>query len=548
MKDERELQSSFEENLIKQGVISKEQLETVRLEQKRSSISLVEALHRLNVVSEDKLQQFLVNELRLPFFSLKGFTPSEEALSCIASEFAWNYKVIPLTKEQDTLSIGLLDPLNFSLQEQLRFRTGLFVKVYLVKESELTEFLGSFYDRRTEPRGAEGGKEKDFEAGEFEKPSIIEAVNLLIAQAVNSKASDIHIEPHAEKVRVRMRIDGVLKDVSAPSISLYKALVSRIKIMSNLDIAEKRVPQDGRLQVQGEGRDLDVRVSVLPTIYGESVVMRLLSQDKKILTLEQLGMREENLVIFEKAITRTSGMILVTGPTGSGKSTTLYATLSALKSSLKNIITIEDPVEYQLDFCRQIPVNPKVNLTFAAGLRSILRHDPDIIMVGEIRDLETATIAVQAALTGHLVFSTLHTNDAVSAITRLVDMGIEPFLVASCVNVVIAQRLVRSLCPNCKKTVKGIFANSTFPTEEIEVCEPVGCQNCLQTGYAGRIGIFEIMEMTPQIAQTTVKKANADEIAQICKKDGMRFMRDDAWNLVRKGTTSPEEILRVLGM
>ena len=547
MKDEHDLESSFEENLLKEGFISKGQLETVKLEQKRSSISIVEALRRLNIVSEDKLQQFLLKELRISIFPLKDFTPSQEVLSYIPADFAWNHKVIPLVKEQDTLAIGLLDPLNFSLQEQLRFKTGLFIRPYLIKESELADFLSRCYDRRTDRVGAPAETAVEDDKGEFEKPTIIEAVNLLITQAVKSNASDVHLEPHEGSVRVRLRIDGVLEEVTPPSINLYKALASRVKIMSNLDIAEKRIPQDGRFQLQVDQKPLDVRVSVLPTIHGESIVLRLLSQDKKILSLEELGMLEDNLKEYTKAIYQTSGMILVTGPTGSGKSTTLYASLSALKTTAKNIITIEDPVEYELNFCRQIPVNPKVNLTFAAGLRSILRHDPDIIMVGEIRDLETATIAVQAALTGHLVFSTLHTNDAVSAITRLVDMGIEPFLVSSCVNLVIAQRLVRVLCPQCKKSRKAVFEDSPSGKTEIEIYEPAGCQSCLQTGYSGRIGIFELMEMTPEVSQLTVRKANADEITQVCRKHGMRFLYDDGWNLVRKGVTSPQELLRVLG-
>ncbi|MCG8431060.1 MAG: GspE/PulE family protein, partial [Candidatus Omnitrophica bacterium] len=361
--------------------------------------------------------------------------------------------------------------------------------------------------------------------------------------------SDVHIEPVREKMRLRLRIDGVLKEISAPESAQYNAFVSRIKIMANLDIAEKRRPQDGRIDLALEnGEKLDIRVSVIPTIERESLVLRLLRQNKKVMTLNELGMSSENLALYEKLIRRPSGIILVTGPTGSGKTTTLYASLSIIQSEEKNIITIEDPVEYQLDFCRQIHVNPKVNLTFANGLRSILRHDPDIIMVGEIRDLETATIAIQAALTGHLVFSTLHTNDAASAITRLVDMGIEPFLISSCLHGVVAQRLVRVLCPACKsKQEKRLFSEAPFPDKEIAVWEAKGCQSCLHTGFAGRLGIFEVMEMTPEIGRLTVEKAGARDIVSHLRAQGGKFMYDDGWEKVLAGKTGATEVLRVLG-
>jgi type II secretory ATPase GspE/PulE/Tfp pilus assembly ATPase PilB-like protein len=387
------------------------------------------------------------------------------------------------------------------------------------------------------------------------EPSVIEAINLLLLQAVKVNASDIHIEPQEGRMSIRLRVDGVLKDISPFEQNLYNAVVSRIKIMSNLDIAEKRLPQDGRFKVELEEGSLDVRVSVIPTIQGESVVLRLLRQHKKLLTLQELGMSKENYDRYTKLIHRPSGIILVTGPTGSGKTTTLYASLSMLKGTERNIITIEDPVEYQLDFCRQIQVNPKVNLVFATGLRSILRHDPDIIMVGEIRDRETAEIAIQAALTGHLVFSTLHTNDAASAVTRLIDMGIEPFLIASCLNGAVAQRLVRTLCPECKKPVEvETFEKLPFSAprefsdkERAGIYQPKGCQSCLYTGYAGRIGIFEIMEMLPQIGRLTVEKASSEEIINFCRSQGMKFLYDDGWEKVSSGLTSPQELLRILG-
>lgn len=419
-------QLNIEESLVKEGIISAGQLQTLKLEQQRSSTTLVEAIHRLKFVPEDALIDFLSKKLRLIKFSLTDFSPTKELLSLLPADFVWKYKVIPLFREHDELAVGLLDPLNTVLLEELRFRTGLFIKPYLVKEEELNNILIQYYSRRKTERPKSQAALEEL-TKEVSEPTVVEAVNLLLLQAVKANASDIHIEPQEGRMRIHLRVDGVLKDISPFEQNIYNALVSRIKIMSNLDIAERRLPQDGRFKVDLEESSVDIRVSVIPTIQGESIVLRLLRQNKKLVTLQESGMSKENFDKYIKLIHQPSGIVLVTGPTGSGKTTTLYASLMILKSSEKNIITIEDPVEYQLDFCRQIQVNTKVNLLFSTGLRSILRHDPDIIMVGEIRDRETAEIAVQAALTGHLVLSTLHTNDAASAITRLVDMGIEPF-------------------------------------------------------------------------------------------------------------------------
>ena len=538
---------SIEQSLVKEGIVSKEQLQTLKIEQQRSSISLVEAIRRLKFVQEDRLIDFLAEKLHLLKFEANDFAPSKELLALLTADFAWKEKVVPLFKNNDELAVALLDPLDGQLMEELRFRTGLFIKPYLIKEEALVAILGQYYDRRKIPRG-----EREVKIEEVKEdgilPTVIEAVDLLLLQALKVNASDIHIEPQEDKMRLRLRVDGVLKEISPPEASLYNAFVSRIKIMSNLDIAEKRIAQDGRFKVALSDESLDVRVSVIPTIQGESLVLRLLRQHKKLLTLEQLGMAKEHLTIYNRLIQRPSGIILVTGPTGSGKTTTLYASLLTLKTVDRNIITIEDPVEYQLDFCRQIQVNPKVNLTFATGLRSILRHDPDIIMVGEIRDLETATIAIQAALTGHLVFSTLHTNDAASAITRLIDMGIEPFLIASCLNGAVAQRLIRVLCPKCKKAQEAATLTGIPLRENIKSAwQPMGCQECLNTGFAGRIGIFEIMELTPDIGRLAVKRTSSEEIVHFCRGKGMKFLYDDGWEKVVRGETSPQELIRVLG-
>lgn len=541
-------QLNIEQRLIKEGIISQQQLQTLRLEQERSSVSLIKAIRRLNFVPEEILIDFLADKLHLVRFSLANFLPSGDILAFLPAEFCHQNKVIPIFKEGNELAVGVLDPLDTSLLEELRFRTGLFIKPYLVKEEELNNILSQYYDAR-KPKTAPASLVEEQVREEGIKPSAIEAVNLLLRQAVKVNASDIHIEPQEKAMRLRLRIDGVLKEISPPEAGLYSAFISRIKIMANLDIAEKRIPQDGRFNFNTEDEVLDVRVSVIPTIQGESIVLRLLRQNVDLLTLAELGMSKENLDKYSRLIQRSSGIILVTGPTGSGKTTTLYASLLTLKTIEKNIITIEDPVEYKLDFCRQIQVNSKVNLAFATGLRSILRHDPDIIMVGEIRDLETATIAIQAALTGHLVFSTLHTNDAASAVVRLIDMGIEPFLIASCLNGVVAQRLIRVLCPKCKRPYQeseGYPLPSGIP-EGARIYQAQGCQDCLNTGFSGRNGIFEIMELTPTIGRMVVQKSSSEEIVSFCRKQGMKFLYDDGWQKVLSGATTPQELLRVLG-
>ncbi|MDD4940064.1 MAG: GspE/PulE family protein [Candidatus Omnitrophica bacterium] len=548
-------QLNIEESLVKEGIISASQLQTLKLEQQRSAVTLVEAIHRLKFVPEDVLIDFLCKKLRLVKFNLADFTPPKEILQLLPADFTWKYRVVPLSREHDELVVGLIDPLNTALLEELRFRTGLFIKPQLVREDELNDALIKYYDRRKTKRAEGAGVSVEAAVKEVSEPTIVEAVNLLLLQAARVNASDIHIEPQEGKMRIHLRVDGVLKEISPFEQDLYNVLVSRIKIMSNMDIAERRLPQDGRFKIDLEEGSIDVRVSVIPTIQGESVVLRLLRQNKKLLTMQELGMAKENFSKYLRLIQRPSGIVLVTGPTGSGKTTTLYASLMIIKSAERNIITIEDPVEYQLDFCRQIQVNPKVNLLFSTGLRSILRHDPDIIMVGEIRDRETAEIAIQAALTGHLVLSTLHTNDAASAVTRLIDMGIEPFLIASCLNGVVAQRLLRVLCPKCKKPMgEEALKNSSFkiPKEITEdqrrnIYQAQGCQNCLHTGFAGRVGIYEIMEMEPQIGRLTVEKASSEQISSYCRSKGMESLYDDGWKKVASGTTSPQELMRILG-
>jgi type II secretory ATPase GspE/PulE/Tfp pilus assembly ATPase PilB-like protein len=547
---------NLEQSLVKEGLISAEQLQNLKLEQQRSSLSLVKALRRLNLVSEEVLIDFLSKKLNLKRFSLAEFTPVDEILALLPAEFAWKEKVLPLFIDNNQLAVAVSDLLDAALMEELRFRTGFFIKPYLVKDEELVSALRDYYDRRGRERLQAQEAAASAVAVEGSKPSAVEAVDLLLMQAAKFNASDVHIEPAGEgRVHLRLRVDGVLKEISPPEAAIYDAFISRIKIMSNLDITERRLPQDGRFSFSTTSGALDVRVSVIPTLKGESIVLRLLKQDKKILTLKELGMTGENFSRFSRIISQPRGIFLVTGPTGSGKTTTLYASLLALETIEKNVITIEDPVEYNLDFCRQIQVNSKINLTFAAGLRAILRHDPDIIMVGEVRDLETATIAIQAALTGHLVFSTLHTNDSPSAITRLIDLGIEPFLIASCLNGVAAQRLVRLLCPKCKKPIEKVEDCPPFiqelarasPEKNYTIYREQGCRECLNTGYSGRLGIFEVMELTGEIGRLCVEKASSEEIVKVARAQRMKFLIDDGWEKLKEGKTSPDELLRVLG-
>ena len=382
-------------------------------------------------------------------------------------------------------------------------------------------------------------------------PSTIRLVNQIIAQAAEQGASDIHLEPNGHELRVRFRIDGVLVETATVQRRMVLGVISRVKIMSDLDISERRIPQDGRVGLTIDGHHVDLRVVTLPSVHGESVVIRILDKSSIVMELEKLGMAAPERERFERAFHQSFGAVLVTGPTGSGKSTTLYAALAALNTVEKNIITIEDPVEYQLEGITQVQINPKAGLHFHTGLRSMMRADPDIIMVGEIRDRETAQIAIESALTGHLVLSTLHTNDSASAVTRLVDMGVEPFLVASAIDCVVAQRLARKLCQHCKErgiiTAEILRANGIRSQFDMEAYEPTGCPRCNHTGYKGRIGLYEVMIVTEEIRKLTLARAAGPEIAEVAVRQGMRLMRDDGLEKVRHGMTSIQEVTRVVG-
>jgi len=480
-----------------------------------------------------------------------------EVIKKLPSKFVNRYQVMPIKMDNNTLTIATADPLDLHTLDDIGLLLGCEIEVVLTSQEEIEQAIQKYYGvgAQTVQDIISGIKDKkiidqdkevsdDLESLAQEAP-VIKLVNLIIMEAIKKKASDIHIEPFEKEMVVRYRMDGVLYDASPPPKWLYAAIVSRVKLMAEMNIAERRLPQDGRIQLKVGGKQYDLRVSTLPTLYGESVVLRILEKESILFGLEDLGFEESTLEQFKKLINRPNGIILVTGPTGSGKTTTLYAALNKINSPEKKIITIEDPIEYQLKRINQLQVKPKINFGFAQGLRSMLRQDPDIMMVGEIRDLETAEVAVQAALTGHLVFSTLHTNDAASAITRLHDMGIEDFLISSSVIGILAQRLVRLICPECKEEyLPKPELIEKFYTKTL--LKGKGCENCNYSGFKGRTGIFELLIVTDEIQELILQKVNANKIKEQAIKSGMKIMHDDGFQKIQRGLTTIEEVLRVV--
>lgn len=482
----------------------------------------------------------------------------------LSVKFLKEHLVYPLKLDGDTLSVAIADAWKFQALDAIRLATGYRLEIYLGEGKDILEAIERFYgsgaatmekiidDMKEEWVDIKGEEKEDIDHLRYmaSEAPIIKLVNLFITKAVENRASDIHIEPFEDRLYVRYRVDGVLRDVDTPPRRLQSAIISRVKLMANMNIAERRLPQDGRIRLRVSGREVDVRVSTVPTLYGESVVMRLLDRGNILLNLEQLGFPTRDLEVFKRIIEKPYGIILVTGPTGSGKTTTLYAALQKISTHEKKVITIEDPVEYQLVGVNQIQVKPQIGLTFANGLRSIVRQDPDIIMIGEIRDPETAEIAIESALTGHLVFSTLHTNDAAGAITRLLDMGVEHYLVASSLEGVLAQRLVRLLCPLCKEPHRPnpeVLREMRIDLqgEGLTTYRPRGCPECDHTGYKGRVGIFELMAVGDAIRESILSKTSSNIIRQKGVEQGMRLLREDGWEKVKGGLTSVEEVLRV---
>lgn len=550
------------EILKRKKVISQEEFEEGFRLRSLNGKRLGQALIDLGYVGEEEVLKALSEQFDLSIIKLSEHSIDPSVIARFPSRFAVRYKLVPFKMTNNTLTIVTSDPLNIHILEEIGLLLNCKVEMALSGQIEIEEAIKKYYGPGKETVDtivsniAEGElkEERDgthrLESLANEAP-VIRLVNLIISEAIKRKASDIHIEPFENGMVVRYRVDGVLYDTTPPPKHLYSAIISRIKIMAELDIAERRLPQDGRIQLKLGNKEIDLRIATLPTLYGESMVIRILDKEGILFGLEELGFSKEIFNQYKRLITRPNGIILVTGPTGSGKTTTLYASLNRINSPEKKIITIEDPVEYQLDRINQLPVKPKINLTFANGLRSMLRQDPDIMMVGEIRDLETAEVAVQAALTGHLIFSTLHTNDAPSAITRLLDMGVESYLVASSIIGILAQRLVRLNCPNCKEEYipeAGLIKETGSDPEEtkgLKFWRGRGCVECNQIGYKGRTGIYELLILNDELRELILQKTNASIIRQRAVQLGMSTLRDNGWQKVGVGTTTLEELLRV---
>lgn len=552
---------------LERGLVDEEELRIALNLQSESREKIGKLLVDLGYVSEKDCLDVVSEHLNIPTISGPDYPPGPVLENVLTHRFMKQCKFVPVSLENNVLTLAMTDPLDHATLNSVQQATGYQVKAVLGAESEIMDVIEKFYGSAASTLGRiiEGIDEaanienldeiEDIEQLKdlASEAPVIRLVNLIISKAIEGRASDIHIEPFEKDLKVRYRIDGILHDVESPPKKLKAALISRVKIMSKLNIAERRLPQDGRIKLKVLGKDIDLRVSTLPTLYGESVVMRILDKSNTSLyDIRSLGFPEDSLKDFEALIRRPHGILLVTGPTGSGKTTTLYSALDTINLPDKKIITIEDPVEYQMDGVNQIHVNTQIGLTFGSGLRHIVRQDPDVIMVGEIRDLETAEIAIRAALTGHLVFSTLHTNDAPSAITRLVDMGAEDYLIASSLLGVLAQRLVRVICPHCR--------NEVFPVPEMldeigfrrgnghqpdRFFEGQGCEKCSNTGFIGRLGIYELMIMNDDLRKLTVGKADSNQIRKKAIECGMRPLRDDGWLKVRQGTTTLSEVLRV---
>ncbi|MCM8775119.1 MAG: Flp pilus assembly complex ATPase component TadA [Candidatus Omnitrophica bacterium] len=565
--------NALSKKLIDAGLLTPEQLVEVHVQSSKDGISLPQYLVRAGLVPKAKVYEALAAVYGVPYVDVANFQISPEAIQSIPGELAHRYNAIPLFKIANSLNVAMENPTDVSAIDHLARKARCTIDVCLgalediaaaLKEhygagSSVNELIQSLTDERRQPfRSADSKKGP---ARPFAKPgvtfkggaerSVVELVDLIIRDACEQNASDIHIEPEEKIFRIRYRVDGVLHEASTPSKELESEIITRIKILAGMDIAETHVPQDGSIKMKIQGKDVDMRVATMPTVYGENIVLRILRDENAVLDLTGLGLSDEMGKIFQDLIRKAYGMILETGPTGSGKTTTLYAALRIINSVERNIVTIEDPVEYKLPLIRQIPVNLKAGLNFANALRSILRQDPDVIMVGEIRDTETAEIAIQSALTGHLVLSTLHTNSAAGAITRLMDMKIEPFLISSSVIGVVSQRLVRRICERCKepdpKPSDFLLESLKLPPDrKLTTYKGTGCRHCHQTGYRGRIGIFEILKINEAIQKKIVARADTSEIEREARKAGLKSLRDDALDKVAAGITTIEEIVKIV--
>ena len=565
--------------LIKEDVINLDQLKTAIQEQRETGKRLGETLLNLGYIDEHQLVAYLSKQYGVPAINLDQFEISLDILKSVSRETAIKHKLIPISKSGSTLVVAMSDPSNIFAVDDLKFATGNNIEVVVTSERSIRNAIERFYGSQQEWEDAQKAREstaavdrllgdlddvlleltgeENIDINDLEKASeeapVIKLVNHLLMDSIRKGASDIHIEPYEKELRVRYRIDGVLYDIMRPPLKLKNAVTSRVKVMSNLDIAERRLPQDGRIKVKlGHGRTMEYRVSVVPTLFGEKVVMRILDKESLKLDLTKLGFYDQQLEVFKKSIYQPYGMVLITGPTGSGKTTTLYSSLMDLNRTDVNISTAEDPVEYSLPGVNQVQVHEEIGLTFASCLRSFLRQDPDIILVGEIRDYETAEIAIKSALTGHLVLSTLHTNDAPSTITRLLNMGVEPFLVTPSLNSIVAQRLVRVACHSCKQQVdvppQVLIDLGVSPKDVSDFVvykgTGEGCKTCSGTGYKGRLAVFEVMEINEELKEFILSGASALEIKREAIRQGMMTLRQSALEKLKQGVTTIEEVVR----
>ncbi len=547
--------------LLEGGLVTPEQLSHALAEHRAQGRSLGRVLVDLSILTESQLVAALATQIGLKFVDLGDYAVDGSAVGRIPHHMARRHYAIPVGFEDGKLVVAMADPANVFAVDDIRSVTKMEVKPVVATRADVTAAIDRFYradsglDDLTSAMDSGPDESEDLSKVReaVEEAPIVKYVNLLITQAIQDRASDIHLEPTESDLRVRFRIDGVLHEVMRSPKTIQAGVISRLKIMAEINIAEKRIPQDGRLSVNTQGKKIDLRVATLPTVWGEKIVMRILDNSTASLNLSDLGFADENYARYSESFTKPYGMILVTGPTGSGKSTTLYATLNIVSRPEVNVITVEDPVEYRLPGINQVQVNAKAGMTFAAALRSILRCDPDIVLLGEIRDHETAQIAVEAALTGHLVLSTLHTNDAPSAITRLTEMGIEPFLVGSAIDCVLAQRLARRLCTKCKEEYKPspeALIQARYPWQDGEplpvLFRSVGCPACAKTGYKGRLALHEVMAVTEDIERLAVERASSTAIGEVARGQGMKTLRSDGMAKVGLGITSIDEILRVV--
>ncbi|HET9327384.1 MAG TPA: type IV-A pilus assembly ATPase PilB [Candidatus Eisenbacteria bacterium] len=556
------MQEDIGQLLLDAQLIDAAGLQKAQLQSKNSGGSVVSNLVKTGAISEEALLEFLSQNFRAPSIDLRNFEPDPQLTRLIPGDVATKFLALPVSRVGRRLVVAMVNPSNIFAIDDIKFITGYEIEPRVATDASLKRAIDRAYDSAGTMADVMKGMEEDLSVVEeeevptdealsaAEEAPIVKLVNSLISDAVRKGASDIHIEPYEKQMRVRFRIDGVLQEMMAPPFKFKAAIISRLKIMAELDIAERRVPQDGRIKIKVLNRTIDLRVSSLPTIFGEKIVMRILDKSNLNIDLGKLGFEPRSFTEFTAAVANPYGMVLVTGPTGSGKTTTLYSALSRINTPEVNVMTAEDPVEYNLDGINQVLVNDEVGLSFAAALKAFLRQDPNIIMVGEIRDIDTGAIATKAALTGHLVLSTLHTNDAASAIGRLIDMGIEPFLVASSVNLVLAQRLVRRPCASCKREVEPhpeVLRELGFSAEDgaaFAWMEGEGCVDCNNTGYKGRQGVYEVMTMTPTLRDMVLDRAPASAIKKQAMSEGMRTLRMDGLSKLRRGMTTAEEVLK----